>query len=309
MITVEELKKQIDFLKENNLVVELFFLFKQEDDIQIKRGRLKNCIQKSLVEELVRPFLEEEIDSTEDIVPYDPTLSPDKKILFEINQSDVEQYSLSMSNDIEDFDDSMGYDDIWGYMIKVSKNSQELVVVRKKFGLHTLKKGFSLWLSGGQFIKFDNNILTLDEHADAVLINGKFYVFQRTNFERCFLFDEKIKVQAERNAKEIINGYKLLVLNEGVNIESYLDKHSISRLRRIDMSLIKDGTMSYQKLIEFCDDFGISITRSDSEKKFMPKDKREFKIFVKLLSDDYLESALTQRKYDVHSKERLSNRK
>jgi hypothetical protein len=93
---------------------------------------------------------------------------------------------------------------------------------------------------------------------------------------------------------------------EGADLEAYLDKHSISRLRRIDMSLLEDGTMSYKKLKEFCEEFGISIRRDDSAKKFMPQDKREFKIFVKLLSDDYLESGLTQRKYDAHSKERLA---
>jgi|GEM_PF-7040487 len=306
MITAEQLKKKIEFLQQDSLTVELFFLFKQEDDIQIKRGRLKDSIQKPLVEELIRPFLEREVDSTESIIAYDSTLSPDKKTLFEIDKSEIEQYALSVDNEIEDFDDSEGYNDIWGYMIKVSKVNQELVVVRKKFGSHTLKKGFSLWLSGGQFARFDKSVLTLDEHADAVLINGKFYVFQRTNFERCFLFDEKIKVQAERNAKEIISEHKLLSLEEGVDIASYLDKHSISRLRRIDMSLIQDGTMSYKKLSKFCEEFGINIQKDDSARKFMPRDKKEFKIFVKLLSDDFLESGLTQRKYDAHSKERLA---
>lgn len=305
MITVEQLKNKINFLQQGGLVVELFFLFKQEDDIQIKRGRLKESVQSSLVEELIKPFLKNEVYSAENIIAYDPTLSPDKKTIFEIDQSEIEQYALSMGNEIEDFDDSEGYDDIWAYMIKVSKGDQELVVVRKKFGSHILKKGFSLWLSGGQFAKFDKSVLTLDEHVDAFLINDKFYVFQRTNFERCFLFDEKIKVQAERNVQEIISEYKLLSL-EGVDIEPYLDKHSISRLRRIDMSLIQDGTMSYKNLSKFCEEFGISIQRDDVAKKFMPQNKKEFKFFVKLLSDDYLESGLTQRKYDAHSKERLT---
>lgn len=72
------------------------------------------------------------------------------------------------------------------------------------------------------------------------------------------------------------------------------------------MSLLEDGTMSYEKLSSFCNDFNITIRRDDATRKFLPLDKKEFKIFVKLLSDDYLESSLTQRKYDAHSKERLN---
>ncbi len=190
-------------------------------------------------------------------------------------------------------------------MIKISQGENEIIAVRKKFSSHVLKKGFSLWNNNGQFEKFDNKVFTLDERVDAFLINGEFVIFQRTNFEQVFIYNIQLELQAKRNAKELVEQYNLLDLSED-KISEYLDKPAISKLRKIDMSLIEDGTMSYTNLNQFCNDFGIEIEKDDTNQTFKPKDKKEFKFFIKLLSDDYLKSGLTERKYDVHSKEILS---
>lgn len=301
---IQTIQEGISFLSSNSLTVELFFLIKEEDEVVVKRGRLAKEIQLSIVKDVIKPFLDKEIRLAEAVMDYDPALSPDKRTLFTIAASEIEQYSLNANLDIPEFNCRKGYDKVWGYMLKVSNGENEIVAVRKRFGSHTLKSGISLWLSNGQFTKFDNDIFTIDEHIDAFLLNGEFIVFQRTNFERCFLFESKLRDQAIRNVKELVSTYKILEISDE-NIEQFLDKPTISKLRKIDMSLIEDGTMSFDNLTIFCT--GWKITIKHSEDKFTPKNKGEFKVFVKLLSDDFLESGLTERKYDSHSKEILES--
>lgn len=305
-MTIQELETSIRFLDQDNITVELFFLFKDNDEVCVKKALLGIDLQLPIVREIVRPFISRELSSAEDIIQYDPSITPDRKSLFEIDSSEIEQYRLAMmeADEIEAFNHDDWYENIRGYMIKISQWQNEITAIRKSFSTHTMKKWFSIRNRNGQFTKFDNKVFTLDERIDAFLVNNKFIIFQRTNFEQTFMYNIQLEVQARRNAQELIDRYNILeVTSEHLN--EYLDRHCISKLRKIDMSLIEDGTMSYVNLNGFCNYFNIDIGKDDDNQKFKPENKKQFKTFIKILSDDYLESRLTSRKYAANSKERF----
>ena len=303
-MTIAEIKTSIEFLEQRGLIVELFFLFKNNNEISIKKGRLHEDIQMPIVNNIVRPYLEKELNIAEDIIDYNPAITPDRRVLSKISKEEIEQYNLEVVG-MEYLDDENRYEDIWAYMIRISQGINQIVLVRKSFPSHILKKDFAMWLRQGRFTKFENNVFSLDKKFDALLINDEFIVFQKTNFEKSFLFDIKMEEQARRNTKEIRDNYNLLEINDA-SIDEYLDIPTIAKLQKVDMALITDGTMSYDNLSQFCDEFNLSIAKNDATHRFAPQNKAEFKKFIKLLSDDYLESGLTERHYDVHSKERLT---
>lgn len=308
-MNLQDIKNYIAFLNNPNCVVELIFLLNNEDEINPRRWYLSSDIQQEVISRIVKPYLISKLNMTDDLFDYDPTITPDKEVIFQINSDEIEQYNIALSNpdDIEELNEEMDYENIWWYIIKVTNDDKELLVIRKTFPTHILKKWFSLWKNNGQYAKFESNIFTLDERMDAIKIGEYFYIFQRTNFERTFLFEIELKKQATRNAKELMSTHGILDISDDLLEECINDKQSISRLRKIDMSLLEDWTMSFENLKNFCTDFGVAVSIHSTEPKFQPSNKKEFKIFVKLLSDDFLESKLTNRKYDSHSKAILTN--
>jgi hypothetical protein len=89
-------------------------------------------------------------------------------------------------------------------------------------------------------------------------------------------------------------------------VKNYLkdDQHSINKLNIIK-SKSYFRTLTFDHCKQITDDYDLRLSYNEATGKFNIQNKKEAKMFVKILNDDFLKSEMTNIKYSINSKEDL----
>lgn len=288
---------------------EAFFLCKERPDrLTVYRAVFKEEALKELRSMQFRQ-IHRVLKRTEEVIDYNPSMNPDKHVVFKLDDKKIDEVvnlhaSVVDTSALPAFSlEKNSYSAIRAVVVRYTNAAGEsMFSVRKIDGRRVLQhRGkLSLVYSATAFTRFDDEVLTLDEYVDGILLEGSAYLFDRSNFEKALLFSKYIMDMAKEAVAKITK-LKFLSTN-GFLDELLSDQHALGKLCGIEeVGLLPKVTL--KNIQDVCKKIGKSLPISD--KKIELAGKADAKLLLKVLNDDYLMSELTGLRYDTHSKQKI----
>lgn len=140
-------------------------------------------------------------------------------------------------------------------------------------------------------IPSDNQLLLLDQDV---------YVFNQSKLERLFGYNAKKNAIAERKVAAI-NAHFSLSFADELDLQTMVkdNRALINKLQKIEPETIKQ-----EDLLNHAEEIGVELMTDDTG-AIIIMDAKDLSKFVNLLNDDYVESGLTGRRYEIKSKKVL----
>lgn len=240
----------------------------------------------------VRTFEEAE---TEDLVIQRTRVESVEKAAYVIHQlTKLEADIIPFNHEDHDFKR------IKGILVKFSHaNLAEPFYVAKQIPQGQVLKKTSTWtVEGDGFRPMLADVTVKIPPENQMMITGEdIFVFQQRKFETLFGYSVKDQMVAKEKVAAIEANYKLS-FPEDVNIHDLVKekKRIIKKLQ--DMEI---GEITQEQVLDHAEEMGVELMTDDAG-AIIIMDAKDFDAFVGILNDDYVESNLTGRKYEVRSK-------
>jgi hypothetical protein len=311
----EEFIERLNFLDSNEIPnVEIYILAQPtiNDDImscEIYKTRLHERIPEE-IKNIYYPKIKKTLVTNEyDLTEYNPALLPDRDVIWNYNSNIVPFYNfiIEQFSDVEEYYNKhiLSYDDIWAIWIKFQMQNICFYLLRKITPTKVFSTGSKLGLVflDNIFDKLESDVLTIDGTFDVLAYENMLYFENKQNFERALLY-QTVKQEVAIATLDEIN--EIGILENFDVVKNYLknDQHSINKLNRIK-SKPYFRTLTFNHCKQIIDDYGLQLSYDEATGKFNIQSKKEAKMFVKVLNDDFLKSEMTSIKYAANSKEDL----
>lgn len=167
----------------------------------------------------------------------------------------------------------------------------------------TLKSALAWEFNEGRFSTFSAEVGFKVPDDNQVLIIGKdIFVYNSSKFERMFGYEYKKQVIADQKVDEISKEYKLS-FPEGMDLNSLVKerKKTINKLQKIEV-----GNVKQDQVIDYADEMQLDLM-SDDDGSIIIMDGNDLDTFVNLINEDYVESKITGKRYEIKSKKLLDD--
>ena len=157
----------------------------------------------------------------------------------------------------------------------------------------TLKSALAWEFSDGKFGSFNAEVGFKVPDDNQVLIVGKdIFAFNPGKFERMFGYDKKVA--------EIEKEYKLS-FPEGMDLNALVKerKKTINKLQKLEIGAVKQ-----EDVLDYADEMQLELM-SDDNGAIIIMDGNDLDMFVNLINEDYIESKITGKRYEIKSKKLL----
>jgi hypothetical protein len=160
---------------------------------------------------------------------------------------------------------------------------------------------FAAMLAKGQFDKVREPMFLFDHNLDALAYDDQILVFNQDQFQKIFRFFELVVKTAEQTLATIKQVIPIANFDEFEQAcKGHLQK--LTKLRNIaQQPYLKQVTIADLKNVIKRYDLPIK-TKKVKSKEMLVFDQKDRWAILKLLDDDYLESLLTERHYEVTGK-------
>lgn len=164
-----------------------------------------------------------------------------------------------------------------------------------------LKSALAWEFADGKFDAFRGEIGFKVPDDNQVLIVGKdIFAFNPSKFERMFGYEFKKQVIADQKVAEIVQQYKLS-FPEGLDLNALVKerKKTINKLQKLEIGAVKQ-----EQVIDYADEMQLELM-SDDNGAIIIMDGSDLDTFVNLINEDYIESKITGKRYEIKSKKLL----
>lgn len=164
-----------------------------------------------------------------------------------------------------------------------------------------LKSALAWEFADGKFGTFRGEVGFKVPDDSQVLIVGKdIFAFNASKFERMFGYEYKKQVIADQKVAEIAREYKLS-FPEGLDLNSLVleRKKTINKLQKLEIGAVKQ-----EQVIDYADEMQLDLM-SDDDGSIIIMDGNDLDTFVNLINEDYIESKITGKRYEIKSKKLL----
>lgn len=165
----------------------------------------------------------------------------------------------------------------------------------------TLKSVLAWEFSDGKFGSFNAEVGFKVPDDNQVLIVGKdIFAFNPGKFERMFGYEYKKQVIADKKVAEIEKEYKLS-FPEGMDLNALVKerKKTINKLQKLEIGAVKQ-----EDVLDYADEMQLELM-SDDNGAIIIMDGNDLDMFVNLINEDYIESKITGKRYEIKSKKLL----
>ena len=165
----------------------------------------------------------------------------------------------------------------------------------------TLKSALAWEFSDGKFGSFNAEVGFKVPDDNQVLIVGKGIVaFNPGKFERMFGYEYKKQVIADKKVAEIEKEYKLS-FPEGMDLNTLVKerKKTVNKLQKLEIGAVKQ-----EDVLDYADEMQLELM-SDDNGAIIIMDGNDLDMFVNLINEDYIESKITGKRYEIKSKKLL----
>ena len=243
--------------------------------------------------------------------PYDPTYKPDKHELLYLDLEDAPEVEEIVSA-VADVSGAAEFEEnetivnhLKFYAVVVTDADQQAVFFRSYGPKKELsrKGGFALTKGQGQYNRIKKKVFLFDDEVDCFAWEGFLFIRNPYQFRRIFRYLEQLK----ERANEIID-----LVTERVPISNEDEFRSavagqMQMLAKMSSIAAKPylAGLTMEAIQLTIDEFELEldVVEEDGEDKlvFDPAPDKRW-IILKLLDDDYLESVMTELKYESNSK-------
>ena len=165
----------------------------------------------------------------------------------------------------------------------------------------TIKSAMAWEFSDGKFGAFKAEVgFKVPDDNQVLIIDQDIFAFNPSKFERMFGYEYKKQVIADKKVAEIEKEYKLS-FPEGLDLNSLVKerKKTINKLQKLEVGEIKQ-----EQVLEYADEMQLDLM-SDDGGAIIIMDGNDLDTFVNLINEDYVESKITGKRYEIKSKKLL----
>ncbi len=174
-------------------------------------------------------------------------------------------------------------------------------IVKMLPGSNVMKGTASWMLREGKFVQFDAQAsLRIPGDNQILILDQDIYVFNQTRMEQLFGYNaKKYQIAAKKMAE--IEKLFTFSFDEGMSWENLVQgqKSLINKLQKVDPNGIEQ-----QALLDYAEEIGVDLM-ADTNGAIIIMSTKDLDKFINLLNDDYVESSLTGRKYEIKNKKPL----
>jgi len=313
----DDLKAEINSIFENYSGIRVIFIIKNENNYSLKLSKIDNNAFPKIIEGFKLSLTQDIIENEDLTIPQLSNFDDRKNALFsfDYDQAPSEFEFIKSAIDIppnsqEFYDYENKFRDIKGIIIQIRGNNKCLSLYKNKTPITVFeqsRKVFNLVPDPDGYLKeLPEQVFRLDFNYDLLLLDGNFIIKNLTTLERTMKFHEVIQAQSTIALESLRNSNLIEDLS---HLEKSSSEMACSRkLAKISKHSPVLGKIDVPVIIEYVKQHSFLSTVmiiSEDGKQLIVKTKRSQKHFIKLLSDDYLESPLTKILYDSLAKDEL----
>ena len=165
----------------------------------------------------------------------------------------------------------------------------------------TLKSALAWEFSDGKFGAFKAEVgFKVPDDNQVLIIGQDIFAFNPGKFERMFGYEYKKQVIADKKVAEIEKEYKLS-FPEGLDLNALVKerKKTINKLQKLEI-----GEVKQEQVLDYADEMQLELM-SDDNGAIIIMDGNDLDMFVNLINEDYIESKITGKRYEITSKKLL----
>ncbi|MCL2444615.1 DUF4868 domain-containing protein [Candidatus Saccharibacteria bacterium] len=192
---------------------------------------------------------------------------------------------------------------IKGIIAKFSLDNKHFYIAKQIAQSQVLKSTLSWELRGETFEPFSSDIgVKIPADNQVAIIGTDIFIFNQSKFEKLFNYDFKSQLVADEKAKKIAELYKLSFA-EGLTLDNLLQekKGLVKKLQKIE-----PGEITQKQVIEYADEMSLELMTDETD-SIIIMDGNDLGMFINLLSEDYIVSNITGKRYEIKSKKLLSD--
>lgn len=164
-----------------------------------------------------------------------------------------------------------------------------------------LKSALAWEFADGKFGSFRGEVgFRVPDDNQVLIVDKDIFAFSPSKFERMFGYEYKKQVIADQKVSEIEKEYKLS-FPEGMDLQSLVKerKKTVNKLQKMEIGAIKQ-----EQALEYADEMQLDLMSDDSG-AIIIMDGNDLDTFVNLINEDYVESKITGKRYEIKSKKLL----
>ncbi len=182
-----------------------------------------------------------------------------------------------------------------------SELSKPFYVIKYVPSSHIVKGTKSWMVKGGKFVPFTaDGSIQIPADNQLLVLGDQMYVFNQTRLEQLFGYNAKKYGIAEKKMAEIEANFSFS-FDTGLSWQEMFkdQKTLVNKLQKLEIEGVNQDD-----LMDRAEELGLDLMR-DSDGSIIIMSPKDLAKFINLLNDDYMESPLTGKKYEVRSKKPL----
>jgi len=193
---------------------------------------------------------------------------------------------------------------IKGILLRVKHKSlaKPFYIVKQLGSAQVMKAGGSWMMRQNRFTHFDADAaikVSADNHV--LILEQDIYAFNQSKFVSLFGYDAKKQSIADKKMTEIEARFSLS-FDGDMDLQTLIKdkKVTINKLQKLEIG----EELTQAAIIDQAEEMGLDLMTDDNGAIIIMTSK-DLDIFVNLLNDDYHESSMTGKKYEIKSKREL----
>lgn len=182
------------------------------------------------------------------------------------------------------------------------KDLKQPFYIVKLLSASMIMKGSTSWmLRDGKFVPFDaEGSLRIPSDNQLLIMEGDIYAFSQTRLEQLFGYNAKKYGAALKKMQEIQANFTFN-FDTGLSWENLVEgqKTLINKLQKLETEGV-----TQEDLMDHAEQMGLDLM-TDSDGAVIIMSVKDLNKFINLLNEDYIESPITGRRYEIKSKKPL----
>ena len=304
---LKEIKRKLDDASPD--YTGLFFITRKKRREEIEYSVLRTEITADIGEALItiaKQQLSKLLETVDlEYIEYNPAINLDKNHVETIKREEV-HYLDEILQDMNSADlnifDMKQSKNLWAYAIKIGNSGITLFRKYTEKRILDIKGWIPLFVQNGVFNKLTDSILTIDKDIDCIYYDGKMFILDKTHFEKIFSFMDKFILEIDANICHLEE--KSLV--DDITALQKLCKSDPRKIKKLNKVLKSDilNFLNTKRISEINRQYNLDLDFTE-DGKIIVSHKNIWTV-LRVLDDEYLESSMTDNKYEVHSKVRAA---
>lgn len=316
-MTVEQFKKKISAIIDDCVGIKMFFV---DDTTTIKDSDVDNAALKRLKTSMVYKLKTGIVDNESLSIPLLSDADERKNALYEFDFDDKplefdlldQAIQLRVNASVKYQVGNGNFDDIRSIIVVLTgRNNETITLYKHQYPVAVLQaeKGMlNLLKSNNRLAELESNILKIDPNYVFMKLGDTYYVENVKTLESYLGFHDVIKDSAAKCVAKLTD---MALIEDIAPLAKRVEAQDMSfsrKLAKVSRNSPVMGTVANKDIIAFAQKhkyLSALLKLNDAGDKFVLKTKKSQDHFIKLMSDDYLESELTKIQYDSLAKDKL----